>query len=316
MVNNKRTGLFFLLALGLTVGLFPMAQLPTLVTSIDKNELLIGEQATLKIKASFPHNTYTVAWFTLPDNLLHFELVQAGKIDTVHSNGTVQLEQALTFTCFDSGHWKTPLLPVAFQRQGESQPLTLYTDSIAYRVGFSVDTTAEIRDIKPIIDGDGKTGWPWRLILYVVLGALTTLGALIWLSLYLWKRNGANKKGAASAQTAYQQAMQQLASLQRLNLTLPSECRLYHTGLAQLFKTYMGSKMGIVLANKTTGDTLLALKEAHMPAALLTNASAALRGCDAVKFAKFMPQPDQCITWLNDIRQIIEQVEKQQVLQA
>jgi hypothetical protein len=317
MGNNKRTGIQFLLALGLTVGLLPMAlaQLPTLATSIDKNELLIGEQATLKIKASFPDNAYTVAWFAPPDSVSHFELVQVGKLDTLRSNGTMQLEQTLVFTCFDSGQWKTPALAVAFQQQGKQRPLTLYADAVLYKVGFMADSTGDIRDVKPIIDADAEQGWPWRFFLLIGLAVLVVLGVLGWL-LYKWIRRGAAKTVVVGSQTAYQQAMQQLAALQQLNLALPNECRLYHTRLSQLVKEYMGHKLGVVLTNRTTGDTLVALKDAPLPPAMLTSASAALRGCDAVKFAKFMPDTDQCAIWYNDIKNMIEQVEKQQVLQA
>lgn len=317
MGNNKRTGVIFLLAFGLMVGLLPMAmaQVPTLNSSLDKKELLIGEQTTLKIQASFPDNTYTVEWFRVPDSMAHFELVQAGKIDTLRSNGTVQLEQNLIFTCFDSGQWKTPPLAVTFQSQGQSNPLVLYADTIGYNVGFAIDTTAEIRDIKPIIDAKEAGGWPWRLLLYIGIGALTLLGLMIWL-IYKWIQKGASKKIVIGSATAYQQVMQQLASLQQLNLALPTESKLFHTRLSQLFKAYMGHKLGTVLANKTTGDTLLTFKDAQLPTAMLTNVSAVLRGCDAVKFAKFMPPSDESFAWLNDIKNIIEQVEKQSILKA
>jgi hypothetical protein len=317
MGNNKRTRIRLISALGLTVGLFNIAtaQLPTLTASLDKKGLLIGEQATLKVKANFPDNGYTVAWFAPPDSLSHFELVQAGNIDTLRSNGTVQLEQTLVFTSFDSGQWKTPPLAVTFQQQGLPKPLTLRAETILYTVGFMPDSTADIRDIKPIIDADAEKGWPWRLFLLIGLGAVAVLALLVWL-LYRWIRRGAAKTVAIGAQSAYQQAMQQLAALQSLNLALPSECRLYHTRLSQLFKAYMGHKLGVPLRNKTTGDTLLSLKEVQLPPAMLTSAGSALRGCDAVKFAKFMPDADQCAVWHNDIKNIIEQVEKQQVLHA
>lgn len=314
MDNKKRIGVIMLFAFGLIVGLLPaaMAQLPTITSNLDKTELLIGEQATLKIKASFTDD-YTIAWFAPPDSLPHFELVQAGKIDTLRSNGTVQLEQALTFTCFDSGQWKTPPFTVAFQQPRQAKPLVLYADTLAYKVGFAADTTAEIRDIKPIIDAEEAGGWPWRLILYIGLGAIATLALIIWL-LYKWIRKGADKKVVVGSATVYQQAMQQLDALQKLNLGIPTECKLYHTQLAQVFKEYMGYKLKTALSHKTTGDTLLALKDAQLASAMLTSASAALRGCDAVKFAKFMPPPDESLVWLNDIKNIIEQVEKQPIL--
>jgi hypothetical protein len=317
MGNNKRTRIRLISAFGLTVGLFNIAtaQLPTLTTSLDKKELLIGEQATLKVKVNFPDNGYTVAWFAPPDSLPHFELVQAGNIDTLRSNGTVQLEQTLVFTSFDSGKWKTPPLAVTFQQQGLPKPLTLRAETISYTVGFMPDSTADIRDIKPIIDAGAEKGWPWRLFLLIGLGAAAVLAVLVWL-LYKWIRRGAAKTVIVGSQSAYQQVMQQLTALQSLNLALPSECRLYHTRLSQLFKAYMGHKLGVALTNKTTGDTLLAFKDAQLPQAMLASAGAALRGCDAVKFAKFMPDVDQCVNWFNDIKNMIEQVEKQPVLQA
>lgn len=303
------------LAIVLAIGLplFVSAQQPTLSTTLTKNQLLIGEQSTLKIKANFPSSAYTVNWFTLPDSMPHFEVVTAGPIDTVTNNGVTQLEQQLVFTGFDSGQWVTPPLAIQFKQQGGSNTLTLYADTMPYSVGFVADTTAEIRDVKPIIEEELFTGWPWYYWAAIGVGLLVVLLLLAWL---LYRYLSKKPPVIISSQNAYQQVMQQLAALQDLNLAIPSECRLFHTKLAQLFKEYMGHKLGTVLTNKTTSDTLLHLKDAGLSSEQLATIGAALRGCDAVKFAKFMPNAAQCMQWYNDIKQVIEQTEKQRTVQS
>jgi hypothetical protein len=285
------------------------AQLPTMATTVTKNDLVIGEQATLTIKATCP-NGYSANWFALPDSLPYFEVVEAGKIDTVLDNGTVQLRQSLVFTSFDSGRWVTPPLAVAFQPVNGGQPLTLYADTLPLRVGFMADTTDAIRDVKPIIEAEGA-GFPWGLLIAIGAAVLVVLIVLVWLLYRLLTKKA--PMVAIGGPSVYQQVMQRLAALEQLDITVPSSCKQYHTQLALLYKTYMGHRLGLPLTNATTSDTLQHLKSTGMAAETLAGVADALRGCDAVKFARFMPGGAQCRQWMEQIKASIEQTEKQTV---
>jgi hypothetical protein len=66
---------------------FAFAQSPTLKTSVDRRQILIGEQLKYNVEATFPLNAYRVGWFNVPDSFSHFEIVRRGKIDTIEKNG-------------------------------------------------------------------------------------------------------------------------------------------------------------------------------------------------------------------------------------
>ena len=58
------------------------AQPPSIKTSVDKNNILIGGQFHYRVETSMPDNTYRLSWFTMPDTLGHFQVVRQSKIDS------------------------------------------------------------------------------------------------------------------------------------------------------------------------------------------------------------------------------------------
>jgi hypothetical protein len=299
-------GLWVLLLLGCT-GL-ATAQAPVLETFMTKDNLLIGEPSTLKIRATYPANGYTVNWFNLSDSLPHFEVVEAEQIDSVVADGMVRMEQKIRFTSFDSGQWTTPQLQVNFMPQAGGQALSLQTDAMPFQVHYMPDTTRAIQDIKPIMQGE-TVGWPWWFFA-IGIGILALLALLGWLLYrYLSQKMPAM---APVKPSLYRQTMQGLEALRQLNVTQTEPCRQFHTQLASLFKAYMAQRLGVSLTHQTTGDTLMSLKK-RLDVAQLATVADALRGCDAVKFARFMPNKEQCHQWLSDIKACIEQIEKKEV---
>ena len=45
------------------------AQQPVIKTSVDKHNILIGEQLHYNVSTSMPDNTYRLSWFSIPDSL-------------------------------------------------------------------------------------------------------------------------------------------------------------------------------------------------------------------------------------------------------
>ena len=82
---------------------------PVVKTTVDKDEILIGQQFNLKVQATFSGDDFFIKWINVPDSLQHFELIQKSKIDSTFANQQLSgLSQTFTFTSFDSGKW-TPL---------------------------------------------------------------------------------------------------------------------------------------------------------------------------------------------------------------
>ena len=292
----------------LGVLLFPSAsfcQQPAVQTFIDKNDILIGEQFLYKVKASFPTGAFNVHWLNLPDSIAHFEVVDKSKIDSSFDNDKTVLQQTITLTSFDSGRWNTPALAIGFVPVNSDSTLSLFSDSIPINVGYAApDSTNQLRDIKPIIEVTIKSYF-WY---YVGGGLMILLLAAYFLRRYLKNR----KKDAAlpfkSRITAYDEAMQELEKLKKLNLQNPEEIRQYHSSLAQIFKWYISRRQKLSVLNKTTGDVLVLLSNSNLSADILSSVATALRCGDAVKFAKYLPDVAETEICLNEIKKVISAI--------
>ncbi len=261
-------------------------------TVADKKEILIGEQVRLKIKAILPAGSYSLKnWFSLPDSIPHFEIVETGKTDTLlNKDNSKVIEQTIVFTSFDSGKWVFPSLPISFVNLA-GQPVTRFkTDSIVIHVSYSpADSTDQLRDIKPIILVS-VTDYNW---VYITAGIIVLLLILILLYRY-WKKKRKLIPGDSLAKLSpYQEAMQEINRLAKFNLQDAAAVKMYHSKIAEIFKRYAGRKQNKNLLNKTTGDLLIIMSEKNMSAGNLSNLATVLRCSDVVKFAKYLPLPDE-----------------------
>jgi hypothetical protein len=276
------------------------AQAPSVKTTLEKRDILIGEQLQYKVSASFPSGIYKVHWFTVPDSVAHFELVEKTRIDTSTENNTTLLEQTITFTSFDSGRWRTPAFLINFDPVKDDTTLNLFTDSIPVNVGYApADSTNELRDIKPIMEVTVKN-YVW----YYIGGGILLL---IILSIILWKVLKKTKKEPemifSSKLSPYDEAIQQLEKLKQLNLQNPEELKQFHAKLSNVFKWYISRRQRVSIMNKTTGDVLIHLTDGNLPKATIADVATALRCGDAVKFAKYSPaisESEECLTKIKE----------------
>ena len=283
----------------------------TLQTITDKKDILIGEQIKLTIKEPTGSNSLT-KWLVIPDSIPHFEIVETGKPDTINfKDDSKAIEQTITFTSFDSGRWTFPALPVEFAGAAGQAPQIVNTDSFFVNVSYSPpDSTNQLRDIKPII----KVSVFDFFWLYIAGGVLLLL--LIFFLLYRYfkkKKQGAPAK-AVSHLSPFDEAMAELKNLSQFNLQDAAEIKLYHIKLAGIFKNYIGRKQGKNLFNKTAGDLLINMKEVNLPAENISELTTALRCTDAVKFAKYLPLPDQSEDCLQKIKETITLTESSKPL--
>ncbi len=258
----------------------------TVQATIDKSKILIGEQIHCTVKASFNKDAYRIFWFTLPDSIPHFEVVQAEKIDSVFKNGNSTLTQTITYTSFDSGKWVLPSLVIEAKDIHSDSVITLKTDSFAVDVTYApADSTAQLRDIKPIM---GVTITDY--FIYYIIGGALLLVLLAWL---LWRYYIRKKEKPAThfnaGLTPYEQAMHALEKLKTNTLNSEAAIKHYHVSLAEIFKKYYSRKMSVNIMSSTTDDVLIELSRKNIVKEDLSEAAKALRCGDAVKFAKYMP---------------------------
>jgi hypothetical protein len=281
----------------------------TVQTITDKKDILIGEQIKLTIKAPLPLNGAVLnKWFTIPDSIPHFDIVESGKTDTTNfKDDSKSIEQTITITSFDSGRWVFPALPVEFSGAAGQTSQIIQTDSFFVNVSYSPpDSTNQLRDIKPII-AVSVIDYFWY---YIIGGSLLLLAIIYLLYRYFRKKKKLTPAATVSKLPPFDEAMADLKKLDQYNLQDAAEIKLYHTKLSAIFKNYLARKQNKNLFNKTTGDLLISMKEINLPTEAISNLATALRCTDAVKFAKYLPLSNQSEDSLQKIKETINLTEQ------
>ncbi len=278
----------------------------TLQTITDRKDILIGEQIKLTLKSPMDGLT---KWIVFPDSIPHFEIVEATKPDTVNfKDDSKAIEQTITITSFDSGRWTFPALPVEFAGLPGDAARIVNTDAIYINVSYSpADSTNQLRDIKPII----KVSVFDFFWVYIGGGILVLLLIIFLLYRYFKKKKQTGAGTSTSHLTPFDEAMVELKNLSQYNLQDAAAIKLYHIKLADIFKNYIGRKQGKNLFYKTAGDLLINMKEVNLPTENISQLATALRCTDAVKFAKYLPSPDQSEDALQKIKETISLTEQQ-----
>ncbi len=283
------------------------AQLPVVKTSVDKNNILIGEQLHLKVATSMPDNTYTLSWFNIPDSLGNFIVISKDKIDSTFANGNLNFSQVLTLTSFDSGRRVIPPLTLNTEPLQGDTSFNLLTDSIPINVAFSpMDSIKPFHDIKTIIEV--KKEWPWWL--WAILGAAILL-LLFWIRFLIkfFKKKPVSPELFSSKLSPFDEAMQSLTALEKENLLQKNEpdsyrVKEFHTRLTEIFKRYISRNTKSYKMHLTSDEMLMELDEYGLQKEQLFTFANCLRMSSAVKFAKYIPpqgESEKCLLQTKDM---------------
>ncbi len=262
---------------------------PRLKTTVSTQQILIGEPVKLQWEAELPEAGF-IRWPSYPDSMPHIEWLERSPVDTQFSGSAInRLRQQYVFTSFDSGRWVLPAAVMVFTPVGSDSAWQLKTDSVVLTVGYQPDSTGELRDIKPI-----RQAAPPDQTLYWLAGiaALVVLLAA-WVLFRRWRRRSAAipQTGAADP---YQAALQALDELATWPLTTAAEVHRFHVKLYDTGRDYLAACSGMPFRNQTTDGVLVHLRRLGLEGELLSASASALRSCDAVKFARYVPAADQC----------------------
>ncbi len=271
---------------------------PSVAITASKNEILLGEQIELEVQAKIPATLHATELFRLPDTLQHLEVLRRGPIDS-SLDGSIKLyRQSFTITGFDSGTWAFPAVAVKIRNNTyRSQPLPITILPVALPDSSYHDIREIIAVAKPPVD--------WWFWVVAVLSAIL-LSILVWL---WWKSRTKKRETAGAVQTdapgALAAALQQLKELQQQQLPEKGALTAYYSGLGDIVRRYIQQRFGVRALQHTTDELLVQLHSTlrnEQPGKL----AALLRIADAVKFAKFRPDTDQCSTDMENASLIIK----------
>ncbi|WP_212001414.1 hypothetical protein [Chitinophaga sp. HK235] len=296
--------------MGLLYPLSLLAQNTLEVTAkADTGSIRIGEQIKLHLSATVPAATFSKSDFKLlfpvvPDSLDHFEVVSRTSLDTVSRQDMKVLQQTLTLTSFDSGHWEFP--PLKFEVYGATAANSIDT-LFSQPLGFDVNTVAvdTSKAFKPIKTVQAVPWNIWDYWLYIVIGAAVVLIAL---GLWLYFRKRPEKKPVETLPlvTPYELAIQQLKALKDEKLWQQGDVKQYYTRLTDILRSYFEHQFGIAALEQTSEELLNNIR----PVTKLNQQRDKLRSllaiADLAKFAKLQPTDDEHEDCMRKTEEILE----------
>ena len=279
--------------------------------SVDKKEILIGEQLKIKVTVSFPAGKFISVMTDLPDSLEHFEVVNKSKQEEEITNNKLSgITQGFTLTSFDSGKWVIPPVKLSLLQAGSNVPVMFYTDSFPISVSYSLsDTTSQLKDIKPVRGVEVKFPvWYWVAAGLILLAIIVSA---VWFY-RRWKKSKLKPEATVFKPklSPFEEAMQEIENLKKTSKSNQAEIKVFYTRLTDVIKRYLSRKDNELYANATSGDLLILLSQKGINRDVFSKAASSLRLADAVKFAKYTASVDECNESLQSIRQTISVTEE------
>lgn len=302
---KKKGLLYFSIVLWMMQVSILTLQAQAVKTSVNTNNILIGEQIQYEITIQLANAAYKVD-IGIPDSIPHFDIIDQQQYDTTDGNGGYSLRQRIQLTSFDSGVWKFPAFPITVSAPNKAS-LQLQSDSFLIQVGYSpADSTGQLRDIKPVMEVFVVD----RTWIYIGIAVALTILVGIVLYRYLKKRLSKPAPMFKSSLSAYAEAIQSLNNLALPNASDAVLVKLFYSSLTEIFKKYYSRKINRNLLSKTTGDVLLQLQTQVSSSDLIAQVAQVLRSSDAVKFAKYLPSAEENEQSLSSAKSLVAALEK------
>ncbi len=260
--------------------------------SIDSTELWVGDQVQLKLQSTQPKEAvveFPVYGATIIPNV---EIVARSEKDTVEqADGQICVSQNLTITSFADSLFFID--PIPFVYKGD----TLRTNSLTLNViqPFEIDTAANaITDIKPIYKAPI---WWWGIIRWILLAlGIVAASVGVYFLVKRIKRVSSIEQQVSSPELlrpAEEVALEKLYKIKAEKIWQQGRAKEYHTELTDVIREYITRRFDVAAEEKTSAEILREMKPLLEDKNLFVGLHDMLRLADLVKFAKWMPQPDE-----------------------
>ncbi len=266
---------------------FGRAQNVTVDMSIDSLELLIGEQARVKLEVSLDAQQKLQLPFVRDTLVKGVEVLEVAKPDTqwLNEGKRMLIQQEYTITSFDSALYYLPPLEVLVDGQSyRSQALAMKVYSVP------VDTLHPDQFFGPKSVREIPITWEELSIIVWFTLLMLALGAVCW---YLFKRYKDNKPIIRKIKIEpklppHQQALQEIERIKSEKARRMNDPKAYYTELTDVLRTYMAERFGFNAMEMTSSEIIDALQKVSDKDAL-HDLVFLFRTADLVKFAKHAP---------------------------
>lgn len=278
------------MVIGILLVLFAAAaygQEPRVTARTDSAQYKIGEWVLLHVSAELPADVDSLAP-AVKDSVGAFEIlnIDASRAASGHQEWVFKL------TMFDTGNVFVP--PVAFsykhrqdtlQRIAYSNPISLSLVSIPF------DPKGDIKDIKPPLDA------PWKFedfLPYLIALLILALAAIGYYYYRKWKKR--RNEGFVPVKPSIppgQVALTALRLLEDKHLWQQGKVKQYYSEVTEIVRRFIEDQYGVLALESTSDEILAQLLKLPEAQALLKEFRSFFTTADLVKFAKYIPAPEE-----------------------
>lgn len=306
-LKKKRIGfslsMIFCIVVFLCTSLKSSAQTGT--ATLDRQQIVLGEQAKLHLKISDIPAGYTLAGFYGWDTSNHHvEVVDVAKMDTVNLNDQYTYLQDWNITSFDSGKWSLPITSAVLKNNQTGQQMEVKIDSVYLDV-MSVDISnmKDYHDIKDILTV--KYFNPFWIIVGIV--ALIVIVLLFFLIRYFIRKK--KKKPVMQKKIVASPLDWALAEIEKLRSS-KATMYVYFGGLNEIVRTYLHEKANLPTHYETSDELVLRMRDQYKSDVVADSFYQNLKLMDAVKFAKYVPSEEVKTQKTNEIVEALKLFDK------
>lgn len=278
---------------------------------IDRNEILIGQQAVITLSCRInKENPEKIIFPTIADTLTaKVEVVKKTHIDTLKTGENVKetrLEQKLYITSFDTGYYA--IRPFQFKVNGEVRETQAFLLTVQT---VEIDTTGFIRDEKGIYTVDvtllDYLNAYWK---YPAAGlALVAILALVWFLVRRYRNKPrpepepVEEKDLRPADVIALEALHRIAAEE---IFKRGKIKEYHTEITGVLRDYLQAVFGIPAHELTTRQIMDQLRYSGISDGSIRQLRTILLRADMVKFAKEIPSDPENVLALRDAETFVK----------
>lgn len=262
--------------------------------TLDSANILLGDQVKLFLEIDHPKNV-TIGFPQVPDTINSFiEVLERSGIDTFEAGTPENIKQIQSFliTSFDSGSYRIPPYWFKFETNGLTDSIP--TNGVSLMVhSMPIDTTKGPTDIKMPYAAPVTL----KEVIPYILGIILA-GAILFLVLYSIKRKKRNlpvfSRPPKPKEPAHVVALRELDRIKEEKLWQKEKIKTFYSEITEVLRIYIEDRFEIPAMEQTTDEILTQFRNRKelLGEKSLTNLSQILTLADLVKFAKYIPLPD------------------------
>jgi hypothetical protein len=291
------------------------AQEPRVTARTDSAQYKVGEWILLHVSAELPADVDSLAP-AVKDSVGAFEIlnIDASRAASGHQEWIFKL------TMFDTGNVFIPPVAFSYKHRQDTLERIAYSNPISLSiVSIPFDPKGDIKDIKPPLDA------PWKFedfLPYLIALLILALAAIGYYYYRKWKKR--REEGFVPVKPSIppgQVALTALRLLEDKHLWQQGKVKQYYSEVTEIVRRFIEDQYGVLALESTSDEILAQLLKLPEAQALLKEFRSFFTTADLVKFAKYIPAPeehDHELRWAYEIVRAmipkpIAQLEEQEV---